>query len=150
VALALLDACQLSVPRASLLPASKNLHNSGHRAGGVLPLGYYAQDRKPVSVSEAKSLAFSPLCKLGLVRLLKDELQACHCHEQVLDERAGSRVGWQAMRAQCASSDAAEPHLRGEMFTRSYRIRANTRRSPIGSSGMWFKLWLPATPPANR
>jgi hypothetical protein len=27
-----LDACQLSVPRASLLPASKNLHNSGPHA----------------------------------------------------------------------------------------------------------------------
>jgi len=26
-----LDACQLSVPSASFLPASKNLHNNGHR-----------------------------------------------------------------------------------------------------------------------
>jgi hypothetical protein len=30
-----LDACQLSVPRASLLPASKNLHTSGNGSAAI-------------------------------------------------------------------------------------------------------------------
>jgi len=63
------------------------------------------------SRARQKSLHSHRYTKLGSVSLLKDELQPCRRYEQVLDERAGSRVGWQAMRAQCALSDAAEPHL---------------------------------------
>jgi hypothetical protein len=71
-----LDACQLSVPRASLLPASKNLHNFGHRTGGAPSLGYQARDRKLVIVdgeAEIGRSIFRRYAELGSVRLLEDE-----------------------------------------------------------------------------
>jgi hypothetical protein len=36
--------------------------------------------------------------------------------KQDLDERLGSPLGWQAIRARCALSDAAEPHLSRQSY----------------------------------
>jgi hypothetical protein len=69
---------------------------------------------------------FRRYAELSSVRLLKDELEACS-HEQVLDERAGSPVWWQATRARRALSDAAEPHL-----WRQERTFPDHRSVPLG------------------
>src|SRR6516162_2959114 len=61
-----LDACQLSVPRPSLLPASKNLHNSGHR----LPTGVRLFATQTDMTGSAYSITSSARARIngGIVR----------------------------------------------------------------------------------
>jgi hypothetical protein len=68
-------------------------------AGGEPPLNYQARDRKFVIVARRKSLHLPPLCRTRLGTIVDGRARSPQCLEQVLGERAGSPVGWQAIRA---------------------------------------------------
>src|SRR5215470_9697323 len=103
--------------------------------GGVPPLGYRAQDRKLVIISEAEIVRsiFRRYAELGSVRLLKDELlEARRDRQQIVDERFGSPRRRQAVLTRRALLDFAEPYL---SRTRIAGNKAASLRSLTSAAG---------------
>jgi len=80
---------------------------------GLLPLGYQARDRKLVMVEIEVEIAASSAAMPNWARYNCRRMNSKPVVSQASPgpARAGSPVGWQAIRARCALSDAAEPHL---------------------------------------
>ena len=99
--------------------------------GGVPPLGYRVQDRKPVIVdSEAEIVRsiFRRYAELGSVRLLKAELEAQGSKSKSWTSASGRAIGGKPF-SRGALPDIAEPHLsrrdRSQGTIPSWRTHAN-------------------------
>ena len=107
------------------------------------------------SRARRKSLHLPPLCVTRLGTIVEGRARSLQCLEQVLDQRAGSPVGWQAIRARCGLSDAAEPHLsrrdRSEETIVSLRALADHRSVALGcGSGLACRQRRPAQPQMTK
>src|SRR5215472_2859934 len=118
--------------------------------GGVPPLGYRIEDRKLVIVdSEAEILRsiFRRYTQLGLVRLLKEELEACGINSKSWTSASGRVIGGKPF-SRGALHLILQNRTSAKSFTTDDPIPANTRRSSTSRCGTRFRPSSRATPPS--